>query len=274
MYVLSTGCQWRAIPKDLPPKSTVHDYFNLWTYDGTLKRMRHALYEQCREQEQREACPSAALIHSQSVKSAEKGGPASTRMATMRAKDQGQEAPSSRHQIRHHAPRRRSSGRYPDRGRGGCLWQHCSGCFRSRNITLEAQGQNAAGYRIQLVVPQRSVSAKARCTSVVCGGHHTHAPFARRDEECVRAGGLRRSDGHHNFADFRRAAVYGLSSPLAQGKPGGSSLPLRRFSQAWLGSFAHRRLQYSRSGSTMLRSGCPAESRRMFSQTRSKVRGR
>jgi transposase len=35
MYVLSTGCQWRAIPKDLPPKSTVYDYFDLWTYDGT-----------------------------------------------------------------------------------------------------------------------------------------------------------------------------------------------------------------------------------------------
>ena len=31
MYVLSTGCQWRAIPKDLPPKSTVHGYFDLWT---------------------------------------------------------------------------------------------------------------------------------------------------------------------------------------------------------------------------------------------------
>ena len=86
MYVLSTGCQWRAIPKDLPPKSTVHGYFNLWTYDGTLKRMHHALYEQCREQEQREASPTAAIIDSQSVKSAEKGGPASTRMATMRAK--------------------------------------------------------------------------------------------------------------------------------------------------------------------------------------------
>ncbi|MGH6839617.1 MAG: transposase [Methylocella sp.] len=36
MYVLSTGCQWRAIPKDLPPKSTISDYFDLWTYDGTL----------------------------------------------------------------------------------------------------------------------------------------------------------------------------------------------------------------------------------------------
>jgi transposase len=55
MYVLSTGCQWRAIPKDRPPKNTVYDYFDLWIYDGTLQRIHHALYEQCREQAQREA---------------------------------------------------------------------------------------------------------------------------------------------------------------------------------------------------------------------------
>ena len=36
MYVLSTGCQWRYIAKDLPPKSTLHDYLDLWNYDGTL----------------------------------------------------------------------------------------------------------------------------------------------------------------------------------------------------------------------------------------------
>jgi transposase len=86
MYVLSTGCQWRAIPKDLPPKSTVYDYFDLWTYDGTLDRMHHALYQQCREREQRDANPSAAIIDSQSVKSAEKGGLALIRRATMRAR--------------------------------------------------------------------------------------------------------------------------------------------------------------------------------------------
>src|ERR1700704_4475365 len=34
MYILSTGCQWRALPKDLPPRSTVHDYFDLWSWDG------------------------------------------------------------------------------------------------------------------------------------------------------------------------------------------------------------------------------------------------
>jgi transposase len=38
MYILSTGCQWRALPKDLPPRSTVHDYFDLWSWDGTLDR--------------------------------------------------------------------------------------------------------------------------------------------------------------------------------------------------------------------------------------------
>ena len=50
MYVLSTGCQWHAMPKDLPPKSTVHDYFDRWRYDRTLERMHHALYVKCREQ--------------------------------------------------------------------------------------------------------------------------------------------------------------------------------------------------------------------------------
>src|ERR1700693_6097671 len=86
MYVLSTGCQWRAVPKDLPPKSTIYEYFDLWTYDGTLERIHRALYEQCREQAERAASPSAAIIDSQSVKSAEKGGPISIRMATMRAR--------------------------------------------------------------------------------------------------------------------------------------------------------------------------------------------
>jgi len=86
MYVLSTGCQWRAVPKDLPPRSTLFDYFDLCSYDGTLDRIHHALYLECRENGEREASPTAAIIDSQSVKSAEKGGPASIRMAMMRAK--------------------------------------------------------------------------------------------------------------------------------------------------------------------------------------------
>ena len=86
MYILSTGCQWRAIPKDLPPRSTLYDYFDLWSWDGTLDRIHHTLYVECRERAAREASPTAAIIDSQSVKSAEKGGLASTRMATMRAR--------------------------------------------------------------------------------------------------------------------------------------------------------------------------------------------
>ena len=74
MYLLSTGCQWRAIPKDLPARSTVNFYFCRWQHDGTLTRLHHTLYVQCRERAAREASPTAAIIDSQSVKSAEKGG--------------------------------------------------------------------------------------------------------------------------------------------------------------------------------------------------------
>ena len=85
MYVLSTGCQWRSLPKDLPPRSTVHDYLSLWTWDGTLDRIHHALYVKCRENAGRDASPTACIIDSQSVKSAEKGGLASIATASMRA---------------------------------------------------------------------------------------------------------------------------------------------------------------------------------------------
>ena len=85
MYVLSTGCQWRYIPKDLPPRSTVNGYFCLWGWDGTLQKIHHALYVKCREQAEREASPTACVIDSQSVKSAEKGALASTHTALMPA---------------------------------------------------------------------------------------------------------------------------------------------------------------------------------------------
>src|SRR5512133_3711652 len=86
LYVLSTGCQWRAIPRDLPPRSTVNHYFCRWQHDGTLDRLHHALYVRCREQAHRQASPTAAIIDSQSVKSAEKGGVGSIRRASMVAR--------------------------------------------------------------------------------------------------------------------------------------------------------------------------------------------
>lgn len=82
-YVLWTGCQWKALPKDFPPRSTVHWYFTLWEWDGTLERVHHALYVAVREQEGRKASPTAAIIDSQSVKGAPKGGPFSIRKAMM-----------------------------------------------------------------------------------------------------------------------------------------------------------------------------------------------
>jgi transposase len=84
MYILSTGCQWRAIPKDLPPRSTLYDYFDLWSWDGTLDLIHHELYVKCREAVSRDASPTAAVIDSQSVKSAEKGGLRSIRRVTTR----------------------------------------------------------------------------------------------------------------------------------------------------------------------------------------------
>ncbi len=86
MDVLSTGCQWRAVPKDLPPRSTLYDYFDRWSCDGTLDRIHDALYVKCREAAAREASPTAAIIDSQSVRSAEKGGPRSIRPATTQAR--------------------------------------------------------------------------------------------------------------------------------------------------------------------------------------------
>src|SRR6201994_1885141 len=70
MYVLSTGCQWRYIPRDLPPRSTLHDYLQRWDYDGTLGKIHYALYQKCRELADRQASPTARIIDSQSGKRA------------------------------------------------------------------------------------------------------------------------------------------------------------------------------------------------------------
>ena len=85
-YVLATGCQWQAMPKDLPPKSTAHFYFSLWDWDGTLETIHDALYTATREAAGREASPTVAIIDSQSAKAAQKGGLRSTRRALTRAR--------------------------------------------------------------------------------------------------------------------------------------------------------------------------------------------
>ena len=66
-YLLRTGCQWRFLPKDFPPKSTIWGYFDLWRHDGTLERIHDTLRDRVRKQEKPGQPRHTASIDSQSV---------------------------------------------------------------------------------------------------------------------------------------------------------------------------------------------------------------
>ena len=74
LYKNRTGCQWRMLPSDFPPHSSVRYYFDKWRHDGTWERINDCLRQAVREQLGRECEPSIAVIDSQSVKSTEAGG--------------------------------------------------------------------------------------------------------------------------------------------------------------------------------------------------------
>ena len=78
LSVLRTGCQWRALPHEDPPWSTVSWWFRRWRLDGTWERVAAALGARARAKTGRNPQPSAAVLDSQTAKTTEKGGPAAT----------------------------------------------------------------------------------------------------------------------------------------------------------------------------------------------------
>jgi transposase len=75
LYILSTGCQWRALPKEFPPYSTVQGYFYAWRDTGRWQKMVRFLVRRARLQLGRKPSPTAAVIDSQSAPTAHAGGP-------------------------------------------------------------------------------------------------------------------------------------------------------------------------------------------------------
>ncbi len=74
LYLVRTGCQWRLLPKDFPPWSTVHTWYRRWRQDGTWERIHEALRQQVRRQAGRDPSPRSSAIDSQSVKTPAAGG--------------------------------------------------------------------------------------------------------------------------------------------------------------------------------------------------------
>ena len=66
-YILRTGCQWRYLPKDFPPKSTVWRYFNQWRHNGTLETIHDLLRRKVRAAEKPYSPRTTASVDSQSV---------------------------------------------------------------------------------------------------------------------------------------------------------------------------------------------------------------
>ena len=95
LYVAASGCQWRALPKDFPPYSTVQYYFYKWRGSGLWRTINEALVRRMRERQGRKPIPSAGIIYSHSVKTTVSGGPSGFDMSSG-----SRDAASHRHRHR------------------------------------------------------------------------------------------------------------------------------------------------------------------------------
>jgi len=123
LYIAATGCQWRMVPKDLPPSSTVQRYFYDWRDRGLWRKISNHLVMEARELEGREASPTAGIIDIQSVKTTERRG------LRLRCWQEGQGAQAA-HRHRHPRADGRPGdpfGRHPGprrRARGAAIHSH------------------------------------------------------------------------------------------------------------------------------------------------------
>ena len=85
-YIEKTGCQWRMIPSDLPPKESVWGHFRQYRDNGTLETIRLALNKKVRQEAGKREMPSVLIADSQSVKTALKGG-STALMGARRSRD-------------------------------------------------------------------------------------------------------------------------------------------------------------------------------------------
>jgi transposase len=74
LYFLRAGCAWRLLPHDFPPWQTVYYYFRRWEREGVWARIHHTLVMADREKDGRDASPSAAILDSQTVRTADQKG--------------------------------------------------------------------------------------------------------------------------------------------------------------------------------------------------------
>src|ERR1700694_5221722 len=87
LYLLRTGCPWRYLPRDgFPPRSTVYNIFRKFQREGTWEAIWAEVHVALRERVGREGGASAAVLDSQSLKSAEKGAAKKTQWVTMPAR--------------------------------------------------------------------------------------------------------------------------------------------------------------------------------------------